>query len=301
MPGSIIGAGLNFLSAGDAGDSQAAAAAGANKTQKAMYDQTRKDLAPYRDIGNAGAYTLAQLLGLYNPNAVTSTSTVLGNVPEEEPLPKGNQRFDTPFGKVILAPDGTFKKGKPEALEYYNTNIKKPAPVAAPVDSTPPANFGSLLQMFDADKFQKDPGYNFRLQEGEKALNRTLAAQGGLLSGAAIKAANRYNQDYATNEYTNAYNRYNNDQNTIYNRLMGVSNMGQNAAAQQASQNQSYANQVGQNMMNFGDARANQAINQGYFAGQGLAGMMGSQYSGGAFGGGQTHTNSPYGTINWYR
>lgn len=52
-----------------------------------------------------------------------------------------------------------------------------------------------------------DPGYNFRLGEGMKALERNAAARGGLISGSALKAAQRYGQDYASNEFGNAYNR----------------------------------------------------------------------------------------------
>ena len=53
----------------------------------------------------------------------------------------------------------------------------------------------------------QDPGYKFRLSEGLKALNRQQAAGGNFLSGGALKAAARYGQDYASNEYQNAYNR----------------------------------------------------------------------------------------------
>lgn len=54
---------------------------------------------------------------------------------------------------------------------------------------------------------QADPGYQFRLSEGLKALDRQAAARGGLISGSALKGAQRYGQDYASGEYQNAYNR----------------------------------------------------------------------------------------------
>lgn len=50
---------------------------------------------------------------------------------------------------------------------------------------------------------QSDPGYKFRLSQGQTALDRYLAARGGRLGGSAIKAATRYNQDFASNEYQN--------------------------------------------------------------------------------------------------
>jgi hypothetical protein len=68
--------------------------------------------------------------------------------------------------------------------------------------------YGSAVQPFDMNKFQADPGYNFRMSEGLKALDRQAAARGGMMSGAALKAAGRYGQDTASQEYGNAYNRY---------------------------------------------------------------------------------------------
>lgn len=55
---------------------------------------------------------------------------------------------------------------------------------------------------------QMDPGYGFRMSEGLKALDRQAAARGGLISGGALKAAQRYGQDVASQEFGNAFNRY---------------------------------------------------------------------------------------------
>lgn len=54
----------------------------------------------------------------------------------------------------------------------------------------------------------KDPGYGFRMEEGLKAVDRQAAARGGLISGAALKASQRFGQDMASQEYANAFNRY---------------------------------------------------------------------------------------------
>jgi hypothetical protein len=80
--------------------------------------------------------------------------------------------------------------------------------------------FGSLMQPFNGKvSEQNDPGYQFRLQQGQQALQRSAAAKGDLLSGGTAKALEQYGQDYASNEYQNTYNRYMNDQTTKYNRL----------------------------------------------------------------------------------
>ena len=68
--------------------------------------------------------------------------------------------------------------------------------------------YGSAVQPFDMSKFEADPGYSFRMSEGLKALDRQAAARGGLMSGAALKAAGRFGQESASQEFGNAYNRY---------------------------------------------------------------------------------------------
>lgn len=59
--------------------------------------------------------------------------------------------------------------------------------------------------------FEADPGYAFRLSEGLKALERSAAARGGLLSGGTGKALSRYGQDLASQEYGNAFQRFQQD------------------------------------------------------------------------------------------
>jgi len=89
--------------------------------------------------------------------------------------------------------------------------------------------YGSAVQPFDMSKFQADPGYNFRLSEGLKALDRQAAARGGLMSGAALKAAGRYGQEAASQEFGNAYNRYQTDQAARLNPLIYAMTGGTNA------------------------------------------------------------------------
>jgi len=55
--------------------------------------------------------------------------------------------------------------------------------------------------------WKTDPGYEFRFREGQRALERGAAAAGGLLSGGFARRAMRYGQDYASQEYSNVYNR----------------------------------------------------------------------------------------------
>jgi hypothetical protein len=82
-------------------------------------------------------------------------------------------------------------------------------------------DFGKYARDFGATDFQTDPGYAFRLSEGMKALDRTAAARGGLLSGATLKGAEQYNQGLASQEYQNAFNRYQPNRANQLNPLMG--------------------------------------------------------------------------------
>lgn len=66
----------------------------------------------------------------------------------------------------------------------------------------------ALNKLNSGDILGNDPGYAFRLKEGQKALERQAAARGGLISGGALKAATRYGQDMGSQEYQNAFNRY---------------------------------------------------------------------------------------------
>lgn len=70
------------------------------------------------------------------------------------------------------------------------------------------ATGGEFAQPFTTERFQADPGYAFRLSEGQKALERQSAARGGLMSGAALKAATRFGQDMGSQEFQRAFERY---------------------------------------------------------------------------------------------
>ncbi|MEI6088673.1 MAG: hypothetical protein WCR66_13860 [Bacteroidota bacterium] len=115
---------------------------------------------------------------------------------------------------------------------------------------------GSLLKPFTMADYQQDPGYQFRLSEGQKALDRASAAGGKYFSGGAIKGLTDYNQNSASNEYQNAYNRYNTNQTNTYNRLAGVSGAGQTAANNLGTTGQENTNQISAGLTGIGNAQA---------------------------------------------
>ena len=127
---------------------------------------------------------------------------------------------------------------------------------------------GEMTRRFSAQDFQTDPGYQFRLSEGQNALSRALAAAGMRNSGAALKEAMRYNQGAASDEYQNAFNRFTLQNNDIYNRLAGVANTGQTTSQQLANVGQNYSSQYGQNLGQAANARASSYVATGKAKGQ---------------------------------
>lgn len=117
-----------------------------------------------------------------------------------------------------------------------------------------PANFS-----FDASQVPQDPGYSFRLSEGMNAMNRSAAAKGGLMSGAALKAGQRYGQAMGSQEYQNAYSRALDK----YNADVGRSTLGFNRLASQAGLGQTSANQIGGAASQYGTNVSNLATAQG--------------------------------------
>lgn len=116
---------------------------------------------------------------------------------------------------------------------------------------------------FTANQMYQDPGYAFRLSEGLKAMERGAAARGGLQSGAALKAAQRYGQEYASGEYTNAFNRYQAERQARLNPLQSLAGVGQTTASQLGTAASNLGANLGQTYMT-GGMQAGQARASGY-------------------------------------
>jgi hypothetical protein len=109
---------------------------------------------------------------------------------------------------------------------------------------------------FGTSQFQADPGYAFRLSEGQKALERSAAARGGLLSGGTGKRIAAYGQEAASQEYNNAFNRYQTERAAKLAPYQSLINTGQASAAGQANAAGNYGVQAGQGLTNIGGAQA---------------------------------------------
>jgi len=129
---------------------------------------------------------------------------------------------------------------------FYNTGVganNRLATLLGTGGNAGDADYGSLARNFSMDDYlsNKDPGYQFGLDTGMNALNASNAATGGLHSGAALKAAQRYGVDYGSTKYNEAFNRYTNNRSNIYNMLSGQGNVGLSAANNTTAAGNAYA------------------------------------------------------------
>ncbi|AUR95708.1 coil containing protein [Vibrio phage 1.211.B._10N.222.52.F11] len=129
-----------------------------------------------------------------------------------------------------------------------------------------------LPDKFDPSQIdlKSDPGYEFRMDQGVEALDKSAAARGRLLSGAQQKALTDYGQNMGSQEYSNAYARYadqyakeSDRRAKEYNILSGLSGQGQASAAQQAGATGQLAQTEGNILSNLGRAQNVSAQNQG--------------------------------------
>jgi hypothetical protein len=128
-----------------------------------------------------------------------------------------------------------------------------------------------------------DPGYAFRLSEGLKGLDRQAAARGGLISGNALKAASGFAGEQASQEYQNAFNRYQTTRGNTLSPFQTGASAGQNAAAMQGQANANFGSASGQAISNYGQGVSGaygaqgQGANQAYSNyGSGVSGAYGA-------------------------
>jgi hypothetical protein len=126
------------------------------------------------------------------------------------------------------------------------------------------ADYGTASQYtpFGMDQFQADPGYQFRMSEGLKALERSAASRGILQSGGTLKDITRFGQDAASQEYQNAFRRYLTEREARLQPLEYQIGLGQAAASGQAANVGSTAATVGGLTTSLGDIRAAGTVGQ---------------------------------------
>jgi hypothetical protein len=150
-------------------------------------------------------------------------------------------------------------------LQYkqFQENVARQKPFYdVGVNALPELVAASKYTPFGMQQFQQDPGYAFRLKEGQQALDRQAAARGGLISGGALKAAQRYGQEMGSQEYTNAFNRYQAERQARLGPLQSLTGMSQTTANTLGNAGQNMASNVGEAQQNAAAARASGYVGQ---------------------------------------
>lgn len=149
--------------------------------------------------------------------------------------------------------------------------------------------YGSMSKPFTGASVASDPGYQFGLSQGTRAIDNSAASHGGLYSGATLKALTRYGNDYGTTKFTDAFNRDQTQNNTLANKLQSVAGLGQTSLGQTGSLGAVNAANAGQNMIGAGNAQAAAGL-AGTNATVGAINQIGS-YAKSAWPGGSTYSH----------
>lgn len=262
-----VGSGyMSAQAAKSAAQTQASAADRAMAQERAMYEQSREDLAPYREQGYTALKDIERmkpfLLGRFGqPYQYQTAPTSVATAPPQTvgALPVNYQEARDAFqrqrdaenqrliesgqlppaqlqvvGKDQFGQDFGVAADADAFNQFYNQNYGKPAPSTTaqmmPI-SGPSSPFEEYL----------DPSMAFRMNLGTKATERIANIGGGTLSGNTLRALTDYGQGLASTEYANAFNRFQTERGNIYNTLANIAGMGQNAVNTGVTAGQNFA------------------------------------------------------------
>ena len=293
--GSLAGGAIGSNAAQDASRLQADALNRGIDLQTAQWLQQQQNLAPYLQAGQQGLSTLQGLAGREQPglpgatpgiNAANyalpsatpgwSPQTYGGYTPGAVPQ-AGQYGYQGP--QAPNAGDYRWQPGQgPQAANYRYTPGQTPD--AAAYRYTP----GAVPTLSGTELLANDPGVQFRMDEGRKALEASAAARGGLLSGGTLAALQRQGQELGSQEYGAAWNRASQQAQMRegWAQQAGAQNFGQAmSAAQLREQVNQMATQQGwsqaQAEATFREAMASQASQQGFSQALGAQGQQWQQ------------------------
>jgi len=247
----------------------------------------------------AGAVATSTLVGAYSANKASSAQSQAAGEATQAQRDIADQQTALQREQYLkqLELNEPFRQAGLTGTNMLLAQLQGPYGLAK-FGGVPGYDPASAMRNFGASDFQADPGYAFRLSEGMKALDRTAASRGGLLSGATLKGAQQYGQGLASQEYQNAFNRYQanraqqaQEYGNAFNRfqtertntlapLQSLAGVGQSATqqAQQASQN--YATGGANTLGTFGAAQAGNIIGAGNARASGYVGGANALSSG---------------------
>ncbi len=259
----VVGAGVSANASKKASDAQVGSTKEAADYQFRQNLQNRSDQAPAIGAGKSAVYKLSSILGLD---------------------PGGPQR---PTVEQFIGPTGVDWAGYHDAERNFTNQSRE---------------YENFKQQDPSEIFKADPGYQFRMDEGNKAIENAARARGQYFSPSTVKELTRFGQGFASNEFSN-----------VYNRLAGVAGMGQTAGNTAAASGTNYANNVGNLLTGAANARGAASISNANTWGNTLAGagnaysqnqtlkqLMGNGYKPNYYGTGNMNTMNANDASSWW-
>lgn len=254
---------IGGVASNSAAKKQQQAAGDANALQLEMFNQNREDAEPWRIAGRAGLDQLMRGLGV---STIRNDSDIISEArrrAEEELRP---EFAVNPRTGAMINP-GIFDEQVAARSRALADQIRGEQASNQPGVS----GFGDLMRDFSIQDFQKDQGYQFRLDQGEQAINRNALARGRFNSGSTLKALQGFNSDLASQEYGNAFNRFGQQQGNKYNRLAALAGVGQATTQQLNADRSSTGGAMAGNVIGAGNAAAAGRVGVGNALGQGIS------------------------------
>jgi hypothetical protein len=248
MPPVIIGAGiaaaatvggavLTSKSNAKATD-KAVAAQQTSETQQLGFQRQARDentaaLSQWMERGNAAGNQINALLGLGGPT-------------QAQPTPQAGvlAQYQGPFeygGNGVYPPGdewGFDQRNRDVTYGGQGTMTAAPGHAATPAPAQTPQQ--AALAAYDI--FKQSTGYQTRLKEGQSALTANYFGGGVGQSGAAMKAAIRFGNDYAGNYFDNYLGQLGNQQSLGFSGASALAGVGQTFANNASNISQNGAN-----------------------------------------------------------
>jgi hypothetical protein len=243
-----------------------------------MFNLTREDQAPWVQ---AGTWAINQLAGTPGtPEQVTKGAPIYGQ-PATGAGTTGNALagisgssepwtfYDANRGTWITRvngidyPSGTADQGPvmPPAAQAAAQQAAAPQIIGYEPDQVTPATAGTpgLIEQGPGE-FVESPSYQFALGEGLKGIQRMASATGRLGSGASMKAASRYAEDLASQEYDNFLRRWYQSLDPYF----SLAGLGQMSAGQSGQNALATGRGVASSYLSRGEAQAAGQLGQAY-------------------------------------
>lgn len=256
--GSLAGGIIQGISANKAAKAQKSAANDQIALQRDIYNQQKELFAPFVGAGTNALSAYNYELGLGPRPTFGGTAPQITTI-TDQPVALQEPMRGVQFGRRNEdASTGYQRQASPVTRYSVNGqmfNTMDAAQSYANANKTGGTAYGG---------FQATPGYQFQLDQGLGAIDRSAASRGGLFSGATLKAAQGYGQGLANQEYG-----------TYLNRLSGLAGSGQAAAGQQGAAAQNYGAGASNALANYGNASAAGAIGFGNAINSGIGNALG--------------------------